>query len=206
MRIVSQQRDYYDCGQRYGQDRSCQYIRTPIIVEKKPPFSFPHTRQGSPYIIGFCGKVYPMVFFRAIPEEEKPAIACFSMTEFETHLLKLRDNLGSFAKQDLANWFSLSGSEKFMDLFVSQRSPIFITSDLDHSNGTKIEFNVLLRPFLFYRVFDAYQAYQEIYAFLSNLAVPQKPMPIIPDQLKVETHGFDPKYAFRTRPTNYEPK
>jgi hypothetical protein len=41
-----------------------------------------------------------------------------------------------------------------------------------------------------------YQAFQEIAMWLSNQAVPQKPMPVIDDEMKVATHGFD-QHSFR---------
>jgi hypothetical protein len=56
--------------------------------------------------------------------------------------------------------------------------------------------NDALHKYQFINVMPPFQAYQEISMFLGGMAVPSKPMPVIPDVLKDETHGFN-KYSFR---------
>ena len=56
--------------------------------------------------------------------------------------------------------------------------------------------NGRLRDVGFQHVKDPYTAYQELQMYLSNQAVPQKPMPIIPDEDKIQTHGMN-EFSFR---------
>lgn len=73
MRIISKVRDYYDCGQAYGQDPELIYLRRPgeyILlagnqwidrledVRKSMPKARDNPTVGR-FIIGFCGKTYP---------------------------------------------------------------------------------------------------------------------------------------------------
>jgi len=79
MKIVSPFKDYYDCMQKYGQDESLTYIRSPEKFKYYQDKDFiPGTTDikwgfgGVNYcncdwayfntiVIGFCGKVYPIV-------------------------------------------------------------------------------------------------------------------------------------------------
>ena len=73
MRIISKVRDYYDCGQAYGQDPDLMYLRRPdeyILlsgdqwidrledVRDTMPRSW-HSPNLHRFIIGFCGRIYP---------------------------------------------------------------------------------------------------------------------------------------------------
>lgn len=78
---------------------------------------------------------------------------------------------------------------------VCFKQPIF-TIDTYYLRYWKVTWNDLLNQFEFYRVFGPYQAFQELEMYLNNLARPMKPMPVIPDELKIQTHGFN-KYSFR---------
>ena len=61
--------------------------------------------------------------------------------------------------------------------------------------------NPRLSDFDFYRVKDAYQAFQEIDMFLSGVLAPEnRPMVVIDDRYKRDEHGFD-KWSFKKLPT-----
>lgn len=73
MRIISKVRDFYDCGQAYGQDPELIYLRRPdeyVLLAGDPWIDRLETlRETMPvawqnptinrFIIGFCGKAYP---------------------------------------------------------------------------------------------------------------------------------------------------
>ena len=72
MRIISDFHDYYDVVQASGQDQSLIYNRKEKTVElTNYPFPFfrfsayywpdPFTLQVQQHIVGFCGKVYPVL-------------------------------------------------------------------------------------------------------------------------------------------------
>jgi hypothetical protein len=46
------------------------------------------------------------------------------------------------------------------------------------------------------KLFEPYQAYQEISMFVNNLAIPEKPIPKMSDEDMASIKGFD-KFSFR---------
>lgn len=64
-----------------------------------------------------------------------------------------------------------------------------------------ITVNPCLRKMHFYKMFEAYSAFQELDMWVSGtLAYPQNEMVEVADKYKIIGHGFDEKYGFRTRP------
>lgn len=65
-----------------------------------------------------------------------------------------------------------------------------------------ITINDSLSRFAFYKVIDAFSAFQKLDTWTSGvLAYPPNFMIEIADKYKISQHGFDTKYGFRTRPT-----
>lgn len=204
MRIVSKQVDYYDCIQKTGQDKSVQYIRTPReeILWTSPFPEFRITCQRAynicihDRIIGFCGKIYPIV---QLSDYSVAFASCYSATELE----KLADRLEikECDKRDFVfrvrTFFATCErlQDSFTHLFDNSGCPIFVATCSGRS--CEIQYNALLRPYNFAKVFDPQRAFQTIFMYLSNLARPEKPIPQIPDSMKIYTHGFD-KHSFRT--------
>ena len=216
MRIVSKQRDYYDGVQRTGQDLTLVYVRTPEEVHlNRGEWKFPSFRYFGPIpywsktcIIGFCGNIYPMI---EMTYDEEKAL-CYSAKEVDDFLqrtLKKKswERYCGHAKYRLWNcdqkraveFFKECGKVKssFKKMFDDKQCPIFVA---EHANvETVITYNALLRPYEFFRVMDPYTAFQEIAMFMSNFAVPQKPMPVIPDKMKIHSRGFS-EWSFRKEP------
>lgn len=97
------------------------------------------------------------------------------------------------------------GNEGFMKhrdrhekLFIENLTPVFVATYQPGwgSDGHRIEYNALLRPVEFFRVFDPYRAYQEISMYMGNMAFPNRPIPHISDEVMAEAKGFD-KFSFR---------
>jgi hypothetical protein len=82
-------------------------------------------------------------------------------------------------------------------MFEEKRCPVFI-AHRDYKGGT-IVWNGLLKSVEFFRIFQPFAAFQEIAMWLSNQAVPEKVMPVIDDETKAESKGFD-KWSFRRPP------
>jgi hypothetical protein len=59
--------------------------------------------------------------------------------------------------------------------------------------------NPRLEPTEFYRALDPFSAFQNLHMFLSNKAKEEKPMPIISDEMRAQSKGFD-KWSFRKQP------
>jgi len=77
MRIISNFHDYYDCGQRYGQDLSLIYLRNPRVdvyrqklnykkneTYKEGPFPFPvcYGIGGFQDVVNYTGKLVSFLY------------------------------------------------------------------------------------------------------------------------------------------------
>ena len=228
MRIIADKKDYYDCIMRAGQDFTVIYVRKPEeeIIGRKAcnpwsdgwPFPRFRGRRGYDYIIGFCGKIYPMVEFEIVNRDDSTdRIKCFSMDEIEAFMVKhlspreMKEYQGkarysrwwpSLNRKSYATFFKECAEQqtKHEAMFTEKRCPVFVASEQGRrgGGGGVIEWNAMLNKHEFFRVFDPYTAFQEIAMFVGNLAIPQKPMPVIEDEMKIQTHGFD-KFSFRHR-------
>lgn len=64
-----------------------------------------------------------------------------------------------------------------------------------------IKLNCELKRYDFYKLFDAYTAFQELCMYVDGqLAYPGNMTIEIEDKYKIAGKGFDPVYGFRTRP------
>ena len=232
MRIVSKQKDYYDCMQKYGQDLTTVYVRhleTEQFEEsygkKKPwPFHYIYNLYISEiivkqYIVGFCGKIYPLITIQKEfldvgkdgPEEPK-IFFCYTTKDVDTSFRAIMKEkqyrnydadmhhyrFKNTTKGRIYQFFEKceENKESYSHMFEEKMCPIFVA---DRSRLC-IDWNSLLRPFEFFRVFETNTAFQEIYMWISNQAIPQKPMPVINNEMKIATHGFDLKWSFRREP------
>ncbi len=67
--------------------------------------------------------------------------------------------------------------------------------------GGILHINPILKDLEFFRVVDAYTAFQEVETFISALiGMEVPPIVEISDQSKLLKHGYDPKYSFRKLP------
>lgn len=238
MRIVSDKKDYYDCIQEHGQDRSIFYIRQPEVINIRSKnwmklqfgkFVFPEVHNvlinnivAEQYIIGFCGKIYPVncVYEEFIKDQrdERVYSYCFSNDDLDKTLKNLmtpksferysgdvfkkgnRNKRYYFPRNDLAAFYQKCSEEQdsYSEMFIEKKSPIFV---VDYKRET-LTWNPLLRPFEFFRVFEPSLAFQEIYMWLSNQAVPHKPIYEPTNQEKIDTHGFNEE-SFRQPKAKY---
>lgn len=84
--------------------------------------------------------------------------------------------------------------------FEGNRCPVIVYAHPEGKRYNQGPFKVILNGCLkdleFYRLFDSYQAFQEISMWLGNQAEPRKPLPKLDDLTMLEIKGFD-KYSFR---------
>jgi hypothetical protein len=88
--------------------------------------------------------------------------------------------------------------DKFGKMFGDKRCPVFIASRAP-DGGAQLVWNACLKEVEFFRVFDPAKAYQEVWMWLNNQAVPIKPIPVLDDVTMAEVKGFN-KYSFRMDP------
>lgn len=219
-RIISDFHDYYDSVQNIAQDREKIYLRK--IVEKEINLDLPFVYSthynaeldATGHIIGFCGKIFPAL---KIKEGKRAKISfeptiCFSLSDVdklvEGHYRNRQIEDYYSEKYKRRNWSYPSHREfkkyfaewelnksKLNSLFLEHNAPIFILHQ-EKLRTQLLELNAQLKEWDFMKIFDPFQAFQELYMHFNNLAQPNKPIPFIDDKTMSEIKGFD-RFSFR---------
>lgn len=180
-------------------------------------------------VIGFCGQLYPSIFIEYEDEENLVKNKSFTGPKFipekiKTHLYKIDDidnivvkvtpkkyikHYEDNIRPKILNFFNncktLSKKDDYVKIFTENKCPIFVVCPNRYHDQYTIILNPILNGFQFYRVFDINQAYQEIFMYMANFAREFKPVPVIDDENKILTHGFN-KFSFRKDPTKIRKK
>jgi len=159
------------------------------------------------FVIGFCGKLY--VGWKLYKQIESR----FS-TELSTNIIYDFNYMNSILNSN--SWhgkfvdnYNRMISYDAIQLFRDYKTPVFIY-DGDYGrtsigrgtgNGSeKFIINPILSQYHFYKVFDSFQAFQEISMFIGGvLGRGEKEIIEVEDKYKIEQHGFD-KWSFRKEP------
>ena len=184
------------------------------ILGKKDKHLWPFPRIGysgniSPttHIVGFCGKIYPLVGFEEWSKETREY--CYTIEQVDAYVKRklqpaewsIYDSARRFSsnRQSFLSFFAACEQLKdnYRKMFDDKRSPIFLAS-IDYE--AKLEWNALLGRVHFQKVFPPFQAFQEIRMFMSNLAQPEKPIPQLSDADMAHSKGHGDRYSFRTAP------
>ena len=136
MRIIADRKDYYDCIQSCAQDRTKIYVRheEEIHWERNewpfPSVSLRLSMLSGIYIIGFCGKIYPMIQMSGESDRygnDPPSVCCYSMKELNEFLKSsLKPNeweyyLGTQKRTRNRYWQSWEVSANIVILLTSLR-------------------------------------------------------------------------------------
>lgn len=230
LRIISKEKDYYDSVQSISQEAEPLYVRDAKEV-KLEKFPFPlvsncfESIQGFEYVVGFCGKVYPIFLLRHLVQDYRKNFVsgfidkyCFNPQDVyeyvAEHLTKKQLNRfyekkkNRFSSPFYAQYYDFSekGIEayfkkmeeiknSFNNIFEENKCPIFLAVNNSRYDA-KITYNSVLKNVEFFKVFDPFTAYQELRMYLSNIAVPMKEIPKMDDATSIALHGFD-KFSFR---------
>ena len=169
MRIISDHRDYYDCVMAQGMDLTCVWVRRleeveyvekqrwrqPGIVSSNQEWPFPDCPgayyrrddeiQMYQYMIGFCGKVYPVLeiskggsgrkFVCSLEEVDEFVEANFKKREIEEY----KDTKGKgwrwwrtigVSRKDIRKFFEecQQQQEAFNNIFVDNGCPVFVAT------------------------------------------------------------------------------
>jgi len=226
MKIISKAYDYYD---------TVAYTDSPIFVrhEKdyvdysppreikdildKAPYIYPHIMGSQEILIGFCGRVYPLVELSYSSDglsvdhtffcySQKDILKFFSVTKLktfsETYPMKTGRNQAYFTKKNMDILFGFHGKKIPDDIFFELKSPIFIvTRNERHIKKFKLTVNGSLKQYGFQKVFDPFQAYQEIEMYLGGVLGQTEINTVgISDKDLKHQKGFD-KWSFKKMPT-----
>lgn len=158
------------------------------------------------FLIGFCGTLYNGMNVKTVNRQFKDEQYSILYEE------EMYDYLDKIFEHEKDSWYikntrntindmkELKQSKKVLDLFLDQRVPYFvIESDPDaKSYGFRCILNCVLKDYEFYKMFDPYQAYQEIRMFVENQLAQdtQVVVPVGDDKIIAHSKGFN-KYSFR---------
>ncbi len=237
VRIISKFHDYYDAIQREGQDLELVYHRV-AREETVPKYPFPmlnewywgrSTLRPDGLVVGFCGKLYPIVRIPHYIASNLDHIYCYTADDV---MQWVANNL---RKKEYAEYAGLMprrrrwqrtaattrlAVEKFFAevhtvrdrheaLFKQFNAPIWLADGarwkITKRHPRPIEINPCLREYEFYRVVDPYTAFQELAMYLGKQAQPEKPIPVIPDKVMIGVKGFNER-SFRKDPGKTKPR
>lgn len=182
---------------------------------------WPEYGQG---IILFCGRVYPYVCFCKQTQSVNPLtkqldrtkefVYCYTIgqiTEFFSKHGSKEEKLQYFKpmtrkENSFRRAFELFFQQNQMpertviDILFKIKSPcINIITRIPDSGNDKLVVNPELKKLQFYRIVDAYTAFQELSMFISGvMGGSAPPMIEISDKIRAEKHGFD-KWSFRRK-------
>jgi hypothetical protein len=244
MKIVADFKDFYDIGMSLGHDHELLYIRKRERIAANYYFKRFNINSGynnkyknvtnATYIVGFCGKVYPILYFvsykdayqhkwvsaedNAKNKKDYSNAFCFDSKDVDKFLEKHlnKDTYELYCKGNKSKWTRYSSCMKdsvakyfqefdeqqneFKHIFEEIKAPIFLMDYHDYSQN-KMIVNACLKDVEFAKKIDPYTAYQELTAYLSNIAKPEPFVPVPSDKDMVEIKGFDKKWSFRKKPT-----
>lgn len=179
-------------------------------------------------IVGFCGKIYPIlevtannrwddsVFCYSVEDVDAVVEANYRDKQIESYRWKAERKGRNHwrrrrhyqhwphdqRRQNVEKFFAECEEKKdaYKEMFLEHRCPIFVARYGGRSNNS-ITYNDKLKSLGFVRVFDPYTAFQEVYCYVTGLAVPFKEIPEVSDADLIVAKGFDPKWSFRKEPT-----
>lgn len=184
-------------------------------------YSYNLTKKGretypaySHFVVGFCGKLY--VGWKLYNRGKE--IHCYSNEVITTitydfdyikTIVELK-HWGGLLLEDTVNYIRSSNA---IQLFRDCNSPVFIydgdfnRTSIDkkvwgYKQNSKFFINPILKDYEFYKIFDTFQAFQEISMFMGGvLGNKEKDIVEVADKYKIGQHGFD-KWSFRKMPEN----
>jgi hypothetical protein len=229
MRIISRFQDYYDRSQAHGADQTRVFLRetkeyndgqknqeVPAHLTQLTSLLKGDMSSGrvslSPFLVAFAGKLYPGVRCHVLgsaadnPPSQSKAEIVYDIngllrfcTAYEVDL----DKKGMFDRRSQAQrfkaFFELAGSDRCGAMLAEHSIAIAVATA---GRPRCVMVNPPLKTFEFFKVFDAWQTYQELDMYLGALAAPDTKPPVqVADADRIHQHGFD-RQSFRTRPQN----
>lgn len=227
MKIFSKFKDYYDHIQAFGQGDDVRYIRnTETYCSPDRPYhdgwfkvqrdaegidrmtepydmKMPLGSSGGNWVrIHFCGKIYYMLKVEQMTSRHGiiPAEMFYNADKYEKYV---NDNvLPSYDYYNLKHRLKTLRSNGEVDTHnINQKlgHPVIMVKYAWY--GLYNIYNPRLYEIEFQKVVDPYTAYMELDMFISGvLGKTGGEMVKISDKDKIDKHGFDMKYGFRTRP------
>ena len=177
-------------------------------IKKEFHEKYPHTTY---FIVGFCGKLYIGWKLYSVDKITTEYDNVTTEITYDLDYIKeIHEPKGWFGNvlQDNIDYIR---NYNAIDIFRKLNTLCFIydhdfgrthieTKYYRWSNNPKFFINPLLKEYEFYKMFDTFQAFQEISMFMSGvLGSREKEIVEVADKYKIAQHGFD-KWSFRKEP------
>lgn len=225
----------------FGIDKTCVYQRSRQElkgefvfgdeVRKSLRSSWPHDEEFTKtkaniqtkwtafkYVIGYCGKLYPMVLVEKKTPAKTQTFGLYSPEEveefFEKENINLAKSLYSYwsmrefsvkSKESMRQFFNTEQFKSLEQEFQKHKVPVFIYGRF--SKDELLVLNPKLKDFKFMRVKDPQTAFQDIFSYISGVLGISAPETVeLSDKELAKKRGHDGKYSFRTPPKNKKGK
>jgi len=160
------------------------------------------------FIIGFCGKLYVGWKLYRVADDILRRVST-QITYDIDHMKTILEENSWYSKNHLDDIDYIQNFNA-VQIFRDLNTPVFVyDSDFGrvsfHGNRygnhkSKFLVNPILKDYEFFKVFDTFQAFQEIQMFLGGvLGKNEKEIIQVADKYKIAQHGFD-KWSFRKMP------
>ena len=228
MRIISKFHDYYDTAMGYGQDQSVVYVRDQKDSDEAPSqMKLCHRIDRDapqryaicyPFAIAFCGKIYRGFSAVVKPSDATPTRkACYTKDELIQFLASHKINITEksyrgrwipFWDRSWTEYLAQPQCDASAESWFIERKIAVMVSDLEvkqeyaltREHETGIIINPCLKRYEFYRIFDAYQTFQELSMFVGGiLPGADADMAVVNDKDRYAQRGFDVKWGFRKK-------
>ncbi len=162
--------------------------------------------EHSYFIIGFCGKLYiGWKLYRVINSNDEVSTEFTYDNEYIKKILEDKSWDGI-----LSDSIDYVQSFNALQIFRDLKSPAFVyDSDYgrtyyykkrNNNHHSKFIINPLLKNYEFFKMFDSFQAFQEVSMFMGGvLGKGEKEITEVADKYKITQHGFN-KWSFRKEP------
>lgn len=229
MKIISKFKDYYDSAIGQGIDPNLIYLREKKEIKVKNNPDDPAVGEISSswfhrstlidssyysfhaYLLGFCGKIYPMIYVKKVGEDKgecfykfetfKDSVYGKSIDGDKKMRRWMRSQMNGISTQvstsNIEDFFNQNTS-RLTSVFAEYNTPVFLYGRWNQHK--EIRTNPTLKNFEFYKVQDPFSCFQELSMFVGGvLKSPEKPMVELTDKDRIAKHGFD-KHSFRKLP------
>jgi hypothetical protein len=219
MRILSKTNDYYDSARGLLYDDHIIYHRNTIDITSEyawgnqgifmqPSYRFNNTGVNTftAGVVVFCGKQYPFLNVDAVKSKTYPyyTIEKQYITYDIKHIKEIltEDATGQYVMKRNMDWLDTVSkpNNKLLSVLTERKVPYFVAHSCNkfNKNTNKIILNPILSDFKFYKVIDAYSAFQEISMYIGNDLVNDTiiDVPVGDDVTLAESKGFN-KHSFR---------
>ena len=145
------------------------------------------------FIIGFCGKSYIGFKFeintdiKIITYDKEEVIKVFN----------LNDKTMKYTLNNFNNYYDEISKINYDEVYRKHNTPVFIISSDYTNHNTYMTINGCLSDYEFYKVFNSFDAFQEISMFIGGVLVSSENAIVnISNSDRIKQYGFD-KYSFR---------